>query len=149
VDEFMQAALDEARQGLSEGGIPIGSVLVSGGRIIGRGHNRRLQAGSVVLHAEMDALEQAGRQPATMYRGCTLYTTLSPCAMCSGAVLLYGIPRLVVGENRNFRGEEELLRSRGVMVAVLQDAACERLLADFIRAHPELWDEDIGRSGGS
>jgi len=145
VDEFMQAALDEARQGLLEGGIPIGSVLVSGGRIIGRGHNRRLQAGSVVLHAEMDALEQAGRQPATMYRGCTLYTTLSPCAMCSGAILLYGIPRVVVGENRNFRGEEDLLRGRGVMVAVLQDAACERLLADFIRAHPELWDEDIGR----
>jgi len=141
----MQAALDEARQGLLEGGIPIGSVLVSGGRIIGRGHNRRLQAGSVVLHAEMDALEQAGRQPATMYRGCTLYTTLSPCAMCSGAILLYGIPRVVVGENRNFRGEEDLLRGRGVMVAVLQDAACERLLADFIRAHPELWDEDIGR----
>jgi creatinine deaminase len=149
VDEFMQAALDEARQGLAEGGIPIGSVLVSGGRIIGRGHNRRLQAGSVVLHAEMDALEQAGRQPATMYRACTLYTTLSPCAMCSGAVLLYGIPRVVVGENRNFRGEEDLLRGRGVMVEVLQDAACERLLADFIRAHPELWDEDIGRSGGS
>ena len=145
----MQAALDEARQGLSEGGIPIGSVLVSGSRIIGRGHNRRLQAGSVVLHAEMDALEQAGRQPATMYRGCTLYTTLSPCAMCSGAVLLYGIPRVVVGENRNFRGEEDLLRGRGVVVEVLQDAACERLLADFIRAHPELWDEDIGRSGGS
>lgn len=145
----MQAALDEARQGVSEGGIPIGSVLVSGGRIIGRGHNRRLQAGSVVLHAEMDALEQAGRQPATMYRGCTLYTTLSPCAMCSGAVLLYGIPRVVVGENRNFRGEEDLLRGRGVVVEVLQDAACERLLADFIRAHPELWDEDIGRSGGS
>jgi creatinine deaminase len=149
VDDFMQAALDEARQGLSEGGIPIGSVLVSGGRIIGRGHNRRLQAGSVVLHAEMDALERAGRQPATMYRGCTLYTTLSPCAMCSGAVLLYGIPRVVVGENRNFRGEEDLLRGRGVMVEVLQDAACERLLAGFIRAHPELWDEDIGRSGGS
>jgi cytosine/creatinine deaminase len=145
VDEFMQAALDEARQGLSAGGIPLGSVLVSGGRIIGRGHNRRLQAGSVVLHAEMDALEQAGRQPATMYRGCTLYTTLSPCAMCSGAILLYGIPRVVVGENRNFRGEEDLLRGRGVMVVVLQDAACERLLADFIRAHPELWDEDIGR----
>jgi creatinine deaminase len=145
VDEFMQAALDEARQGLSEGGIPIGSVLVSGGRIIGRGHNRRLQAGSVVLHAEMDALERAGRQPATMYRGCTLYTTLSPCAMCSGAVLLYGIPRVVVGENRNFRGEEDLLRGRGVVVEVLQDAACERLLADFIRAYPELWDEDIGR----
>ena len=145
----MQAALDEARQGLSEGGIPIGSVLVSGGRIIGRGHNRRLQAGSVVLHAEMDALERAGRQPATMYRGCALYTTLSPCAMCSGAVLLYGIPRVVVGENRNFRGEEDLLRGRGVMVEVLQDAACERLLADFIGAHPELWEEDIGRSGGS
>lgn len=141
----MQAALEEARQGLREGGIPIGSVLVSGDRILGRGHNRRVQAGSVVLHAEMDALEQAGRQPAAVYRTCTLYTTLSPCAMCSGAILLYGIPRVVVGENRTFVGEENLLRSRGVTVDVLQDAACERLLADFIRTHPELWNEDIGR----
>jgi len=141
----MQAAVEEARQGLREGGIPIGSVVVSGDRILGRGHNRRVQAGSVVLHAEMDALEQAGRQPAAVYRTCTLYTTLSPCAMCSGAILLYGIPRVVVGENRTFVGEEDLLRSRGVAVDLLQDAACERLLADFIRAHPDLWNEDIGR----
>ncbi len=141
----MEAALDEARQGLREGGIPIGSVLVSGGRMVGRGHNRRLQAGSVVLHGEMDALERAGRQPASVYRGCTLYTTLSPCAMCSGAILLYGIPRVVIGENRTFMGEEELLRSRGVVVEVLQDAECERMLKEFIRAHPGVWDEDIGR----
>jgi cytosine deaminase len=145
MDEFLQAALDEARQGLREGGIPIGSVLVRDARMLGRGHNRRQQAGSVVLHAEMDALERAGRQPAAVYRACTLYTTLSPCAMCSGAILLYGIPRVVVGENRTFQGEEELLRSRGVTVEVVQDPACERLLADFIRAHPDLWNEDIGR----
>jgi cytosine/creatinine deaminase len=145
VNDFMAIALEEARRGLLEGGIPIGSVLVRGDRVLGRGHNRRQQAGSVVLHAEMDALERAGRQPGVVYRECTLYTTLSPCAMCSGAVLLYGIPRVVVGENRNFMGEEELLRSRGVAVDVLQDAACERLLADFIREHPALWNEDIGR----
>jgi cytosine/creatinine deaminase len=145
MDAFLEAALDEARRGLDEGGIPIGSVLVRDHRILGRGHNRRQQAGSVVLHAEMDALERAGRQPATVYRDCTLYTTLSPCAMCSGAILLYGIPRVVVGENRTFQGEEELLRSRGVMVEVVQDPACERLLADFIRDHPNLWNEDIGR----
>ena len=142
---FMQAALDEARQGLREGGIPIGSVLVSGGRILGRGHNRRVQAGSTVLHAEMDALERAGRRPAADYRTCTLYTTLSPCAMCSGAVLLYGIPRVVIGENRTFRGEEDLLRSRGVTVEILHALDCVRLLADFIHKHPALWDEDIGR----
>jgi len=145
MDPFMQAALDEARQGLSEGGIPIGSVLVSGGRILGRGHNRRVQAGSTVLHAEMDALERAGRRTAAVYRACTLYTTLSPCAMCSGAILLYGIPRVVIGEDRTFRGEEDLLRSRGVAVEVLHDPDCERLLADFTREHPALWDEDIGR----
>ena len=145
MDEFLQAALNEARQGLREGGIPIGSVLVRENRLLGRGHNRRQQAGSVVLHAEMDALERAGRQPAAVYRECTLYTTLSPCAMCSGAILLYGIPRVVVGENRTFRGEEELLRSRGVLVELLQDPACEWLLADFIRDHPDLWNEDIGR----
>jgi cytosine deaminase len=145
VNEFLNAALDEARQGLREGGIPIGSVLVRDARILGRGHNRRQQAGSVVLHAEMDALERAGRLPAAMYRDCTLYTTLSPCAMCSGAILLYGIPRVVVGENRTFMGEEELLRSRGVVVEVLQDADCERLLGNFIRDHPALWNEDIGR----
>ena len=141
----MQAALDEAREGLREGGIPIGSVLVSGDQILGRGHNRRVQAGSTVLHAEMDALERAGRRTAAVYRTCTLYTTLSPCAMCSGAILLYGIPRVVIGENRTFRGEEELLRSRGVTLQVLNDPACERLLADFIREHPDLWNEDIGR----
>jgi creatinine deaminase len=145
MDEFLQAALDEARQGLREGGIPVGSVLVRENRLLGRGHNRRQQAGSVVLHAEMDALERAGRQPAAVYRECTLYTTLSPCAMCSGAILLYGIPRDEVGENRTFRGEEELLRSRGVVVEVLQDRSCERLLAEFIRDHPDLWNEDIGR----
>lgn len=144
MDSFMQAALDEARQGLREDGIPIGSVLVSGGRILGRGHNRRVQAGSTVLHAEMDALERAGRRPAAVYRECTLYTTLSPCAMCSGAILLYGIPRVIIGENRTFVGEEELLRSRGVTVEVLDDPDCERLLADFIREHPALWNEDIG-----
>ena len=145
MDQFMRAALDEARQGLREGGIPIGSVLVSRDGILGRGHNRRQQAGSVVLHREMDALERAGRLPAAVYRGCTLYTTLSPCAMCSGAILLYGIRRVVVGENRTFRGEEDLLRSRGVTVEVLGDSDCEQLLANFIRAHPALWNEDIGR----
>jgi cytosine deaminase len=145
MDDFMRAALEEARRGLEEGGIPIGSVLVRNGRILGAGHNRRVQGGSVVLHGEMDALERAGRQPATVYRECALYTTLSPCAMCSGAILLYGIPRVVVGENRTFMGEEDLLRSRGVTVEVLQDASCHRMLSDFIRAHPELWDEDIGR----
>jgi len=144
-DPFLDAALEEARQGLREGGIPIGSVLVADGRIIGRGHNRRVQAGSTVLHAEMDALERAGRRPASVYRTCTLYTTLSPCAMCSGAVLLYGIPRVIIGENRTFQGEEDLLRSRGVTIEVLNDPDCERLLADFIREHPDLWDEDIGR----
>ena len=141
----MRAALDEARLGLREGGIPIGSVLVYEDRILGRGHNRRQQVGSVVLHAEMDALERAGRQPAAVYRQCTLYTTLSPCAMCSGAILLYGIPQVLIGENRTFVGEEDLLRSRGVVVVVLQDPECERMLAQFIRTHPALWDEDIGR----
>jgi cytosine deaminase len=145
MNHFMRTALEEARLGLHEGGIPIGSVLVFRESILGRGHNRREQAGSVVLHAEMDALERAGRQPASVYRECTLYTTLSPCAMCSGAILLYGIPKVVIGENRTFMGEEELLRSRGVAVQVLQDAACEQLLAGFIRDHPALWNEDIGR----
>jgi creatinine deaminase len=145
MDRFLRAALDEARLGLQEGGIPIGSVLVHQDRMLGRGHNRRQQAGSVVLHAEMDALERAGRQPAAVYRECTLYTTLSPCAMCSGAILLYGIPRVVIGENRTFMGEEDLLRSRGVIIEVVQDPACVRLLADFIRDHPALWNEDIGR----
>lgn len=144
-DEFLQAALDEAAQGLAEGGIPIGSVLVHQGRILGRGHNRRIQRGSAILHAEMDALERAGRQRAAVYRAATLYTTLSPCAMCSGAILLYGIGRVVIGENRTFRGEEELLRSRGVQVEVVDDPGCARLLDGFIRAHPEVWAEDIGR----
>jgi cytosine deaminase len=144
MDEFMRAALAEAEQGLAEGGIPIGSVLVHDGRVLGRGHNRRVQGGSAILHAEMDALERAGRQPAAVYRASTLYTTLSPCAMCSGAILLYGIPRVVVGENRTFMGEEDLLRSRGVRVEVLQDEGCIRLMTGFIRDHPELWREDIG-----
>jgi len=144
VDEFLRAAIEEAERGLSEGGIPIGSVLVHRGRILGRGHNRRVQKGSAILHGEMDALENAGRQPARVYRDCTIYTTLSPCAMCSGTILLYGIPRVIVGENRTFLGEEDLLRSRGVVVEVLQDARCQELMAQFIRAQPSLWAEDIG-----
>ena len=144
-DPFLQAAIQEAEQGLREGGIPIGSVIVSNGKIIGRGHNRRVQKGSAVLHGEMDALENAGRQPAAVYREATLYTTLSPCAMCSGAILLYGIPRVIVGENRTFLGEEGLLLSRGVNVEVRQDPACIRLMTEFIRTHPELWNEDIGK----
>jgi creatinine deaminase len=144
MDDFLNAALDEARAGRDEGGIPIGAVLVHRGRIIGRGHNRRVQQGSVVRHAEMDALENAGRQPARVYRECTIYTTLSPCAMCSGAILLYRIPHVVVGENRSFVGEEALLTSRGVRVDVVQDPDCIRLMATFMREHPELWHEDIG-----
>jgi len=143
--EFFLAAVEEAVRGLAEGGIPIGAALVHAGQIIGRGHNRRVQQGSTVLHAEMDALEQAGRQPAAVYRSATLYTTLSPCAMCSGAVLLYGIPEVVVGENRTFQGEEALLRSRGVTVRVLDDARCRDLMLSFIAARPGLWNEDIGR----
>ncbi|HYW14345.1 MAG TPA: nucleoside deaminase [Longimicrobium sp.] len=144
MDEFMRAAREEAEEGLREGGIPIGSVLVHQGVILGRGHNRRVQQGSVVLHGEMDALERAGRHPAHIYRECTLYTTLSPCAMCSGAILLYGIPRVVIGENRTFMGEEELLRARGVEVTVVQDPQCILLMERLIAAHPELWNEDIG-----
>jgi cytosine/creatinine deaminase len=143
-DPFMQAAIEEAQTGSREGGIPIGSVLVHRGRIVGRGHNRRVQQASAVLHGEMDALENAGRQPASLYRESILYTTLSPCAMCSGAVLLYGIPTVIVGENQTFMGEEALLRSRGVTVTVLQDSTCIRLMTEFIHAHPELWREDIG-----
>jgi len=143
-DPFLAAAIAEAEQGLREGGIPIGAVLVSGGKILGRGHNRRVQKGSPVLHGEMDALENAGRLPAAVYREATLYTTLSPCAMCSGAILLYGIPRVIIGENRTFRGEEELLAGRGVAIEVRQDPACIRLMTEFIRAQPELWNEDIG-----
>ncbi|HEV8303671.1 MAG TPA: nucleoside deaminase [Gemmatimonadales bacterium] len=143
-DPFLAAAIAEAEQGLREGGIPIGAVLVHNGEIIGRGHNRRIQQGSAVLHGEMDALERAGRRGAAVYRAATLYTTLSPCAMCSGAILLYGIPRVVIGENRTFTGEEELLRARGVKIEVLQDDRCVRIMTDFIRAHPTLWNEDIG-----
>lgn len=142
---FMQAAIDEARQGLKEGGIPIGSVIVHRGQIIGRGHNRRVQRGSVVLHGEMDAFENAGRQDARVYAEATLYTTLSPCAMCSGAILLYGIGEVVVGENRTFLGEEALLRERGVKVTVLQDEGCIALMSEFIRTQPALWNEDIGQ----
>lgn len=144
MDPFMAAAIEEARAGLASGGIPIGCVLVHDGRIIGRGHNRRVQQGSVVLHGEMDALENAGRQPARVYRETTLYTTLSPCAMCAGAMLLYGIPRVVIGENRTFEGEEALLRARGVRVEVCQDHTCIALMRQFIQASPELWNEDIG-----
>ena len=141
---FLNAALEEARLGAREGGIPIGSVIVYRGEIIGRGHNRRVQQGSVVLHGEMDALENAGRRPASVYRECALYTTLSPCPMCSGAILLYGIPRVIVGENRTFMGDEDLLRSRGVELTVVQDVRCIEMMTHFIAAHPDLWNEDIG-----
>ena len=143
-DEFMQAAIDEAQAGLKEGGIPIGSVLVHNGRILGRGHNRRVQKGSAVLHAEMDALENAGRQPAKVYQESVLYTTLSPCAMCAGAIILYGIQTVIIGEHETFMGEEELLRSKGVTVADMADETCIKLMKDFIRDNPALWNEDIG-----
>jgi cytosine/creatinine deaminase len=144
MDQFLRAAVEEAEQGLNEGGIPIGSVLVYRGQIIGRGHNRRVQKGSVVLHGEMDAFENAGRQPASVYRECTLYTTLSPCPMCSGAILLYGIPKVVIGENQTFMGEEQLLRGRGVQIDVVQDPACITMMRHFIQTSPQLWNEDIG-----
>ena len=144
MDQFLSAAIAEAEAGLAEGGIPIGSVLVHNGKILARGHNRRVQRGSAVLHGEMDALENAGRLPAAVYEQSVLYTTLSPCAMCSGAILLYRIPKVVVGENINFTGEEELLRSRGVVVEVVQDERCIGLMRGFIDAHPTLWNEDIG-----
>ena len=143
-DEFLCAAIEEAERGARAGGIPIGSVVIHESRILGRGHNQRVQRGSAVLHAEMDALEHAGRLPARVYRECVLYTTLSPCAMCSGAILLYGIPRVVIGENQTFMGEEDLLRSRGVSVEVVQDPRCVAMMRTFIAAHPELWNEDIG-----
>lgn len=143
-DPYLAAAVREAEAGMAEGGIPIGSVMVVGGEIVGRGHNRRVQQGSVVLHAEMDCLENAGRQPASVYREATLYSTLSPCDMCSGAVLLYGIPRVIVGENRTFRGPEGYLKSRGVEVRVVDDARCLDLMTRFTKEHPELWNEDIG-----
>ena len=144
MDPFLQAAIEEAEAGLAEGGIPIGSVLVHENRIIGRGHNRRVQRGSATLHGEMDALENAGRQAARVYRESVLYTTLSPCAMCSGAILLYGIPRVIIGENQTFLGEEELLRSRGVSVEVAGSDRCVQLMQDFIARHPTVWNEDIG-----
>jgi creatinine deaminase len=144
MDEFLQAAIDEALMGLSEGGIPIGSVIVHNGKIIGRGHNRRVQQGSTILHGEMDAFENAGRQSGDIYRQCTLYTTLSPCPMCSGAIMLYGIPKVVVGENVSFMGDEKSLRERGVDVDVVQNESCIQMMTDFITARPELWGEDIG-----
>ncbi len=143
-DPFLAAAIEEARAGLAEGGIPIGSVLVIDGEIVGRGHNRRVQQGSAVLHAEMDCLEQAGRLSAAEYQRAVLYSTLSPCDMCSGAALLYGIPRIVVGENRTFQGPEDYVRGRGVDLEILDDPACIELMTEFIEAKPELWNEDIG-----
>lgn len=141
---MLEFAIEEAEKGLAEGGIPIGAVLVRNGVVIGRGHNRRVQQGSAVLHGEMDALENAGRLPASTYRECVLYTTLSPCSMCTGAILLYGIPKVVIGENRTFMGEEELLRSRGVDVEVLDDSRCVEMMTRFIAENPALWNEDIG-----
>jgi len=144
MDSFMAEAIAEAKNALAEGGIPIGSVLVHRGKIIGRGHNRRVQRGSAILHGEMDALENAGRLPASVYTQSILYTTLSPCAMCSGAILLYRIPRVIVGENITFMGEEDLLRSRGVVIEVLQDFRCIEMMKQFILKNPTLWNEDIG-----
>jgi cytosine deaminase len=144
-DAFLQAALDEAKRGLAEGGIPIGAVLVVDGTVVGRGHNRRVQNGSAILHAEMDCIERAGRLRASDYRRAVLYSTLSPCDMCSGAALLYGIPIIVVGENQTFRGPEDYVRSRGVAVRIVNDPECIELMEDFIAAKPELWNEDIGR----
>ncbi len=144
MDQFLRAAIAEARKGLSEGGIPIGSVLVWEGEIIGRGHNQRVQRGSVIHHAEMNCLENAGRQKAAVYQRCTIYSTLSPCPMCSGAIVLYGIPRVVIGENVTFRGPEEYLRANGVRTEVAQNEDCVQMMREFIREHPELWSEDIG-----
>jgi creatinine deaminase len=144
MDEFLRVAIDEAKQGLAEGGIPIGSVLVVSGKIVGRGHNRRVQKGSPTLHAEIDCLERAGRLRAADYRRSVLYSTLSPCPMCSGAALLYKIPRIVVGENRTFQGPEAYLRSQGVELIIANDSECLRLMQEFIGAHPDLWNEDIG-----
>jgi len=142
--KWMAVAIEEARKGLKEGGIPIGSVVIHNGKILGRGHNRRVQMGSAILHGEMDALENAGRQPAHVLQECELYTTLSPCSMCSGAILLYGIPKVVIGENVTFLGEEALLKSRGVAVEVLHNAECVEMMKEFISEHPNLWNEDIG-----
>ena len=146
MDAFMQAAIAEAEKGLTEGGIPIGSVIVHRGKIIGRGHNRRVQQSSAILHGEMDAFENAGRQPASVYAESVLYTTLSPCAMCSGAILLYGIPKVIIGENQTFLGEELLLRGRGVEVEVLNDQSCVEMMRSFIASHPRVWNEDIGQT---
>jgi cytosine deaminase len=146
MDPFLQAAILEASTGLAEGGIPIGSVLVRQGIILGRGHNRRMQQGNPILHGEMDALQNAGRLPAHIYRECTLYTTLSPCPMCTGAILLYGIPKVVIGENQTFMGEEELLKSRGVEIEVVQSDKCMELMRRFIEANPTVWNEDIGET---
>ena len=144
MDEFLAAAMDEARKGLAAGGIPIGSVLVIDGRIVGRGHNQRMQKGSPVLHAEIDCLESAGRLPAADYRRAMLYSTLSPCDMCSGAILLYGIPKVVIGENQTFRGPEDYLRSRDVELEIVENEECRQLMRDFIESNPALWNEDIG-----
>lgn len=144
MDEFMQAAIEEAEQGLAEGGVPIGSVLVYAGKIIGRGHNQRQQKHSAILHGEMSALENAGRQPARVYRNSVIYTTLSPCPMCSGAIRLYQIPRVIIGENQTFLGDEALLKSSGIELEVLQNERCIQLMQDFIAANPEMWNEDIG-----
>ena len=144
MDKFLEASIEEAKKGMAEGGIPIGSVLVIDGRIVGRGYNRRVQKGSAVLHAEMDCLENAGRIKASDYRRATLYSTLSPCDMCSGAVLLYGIPKVVIGENRTFCGPEDYVRSRGVEVVVIDNQECHQLMETFIENNPELWNEDIG-----
>lgn len=144
MDPFMQAAIDEARQGLAEGGIPIGSVLVLDGQIVGRGHNRRVQQGSAILHAEMDCLENAGRLRGRDYHRAVLYSTLSPCDMCSGTVLLYKVPKVIIGENRTFQGPEDYVRSRGVELVILDDPECIALMETFIAGNPELWNEDIG-----
>lgn len=145
MDIFLTAAIDEAKKGLAEGGVPIGSVIVHNNRILGKGHNRRIQKGSVVLHGEMDALENAGRQLASVYRECILYTTLSPCPMCTGAILLYGIPKVVIGENETFLGDESLLKERGVEVIVVDSRECKELMKQFIKDNPALWNEDIGK----
>ena len=149
MNEFMNVAIEEAKKGLSEGGIPIGSILMIDGKTIGRGHNRRIQRGSSILHAEMDCIENAGRLKAREYQRATLYTTLSPCDMCSGTVLLYKIPNIIIGENRTFKGPEDYLRSRGVNLQVLNNLECIRLMREFIEANPELWNEDIGEIGES
>jgi creatinine deaminase len=144
MDEFLEAAISEAKAGLKEGGIPIGSVIVHNGQIIGRGYNKRIQKGSVVLHAEMDALENAGRQSSSVYKNCVLYTTLSPCPMCTGAILLYRIPKVIIGENQTFTGAEQLLIQNGVEIIVVNDDECIAMMKNFIKTNPELWNEDIG-----